>query len=254
MVEMVGLLITWVIVFMLVRHFNRIIQALDQRSRHFNFEDRALASFDKILDTFFYTMGVFASLLILGVTGALYAGLTAFGVIGLIIGFAGRELISNILAGFVLVLDSPFVIGDSIEVGGHAGTVERLSLRSCELKQGDGRSVILPNSYLTSKPILNNTKNPVRRVEISLDLLHQTDVVRAIELARELVENLSYRREDRPVDILVNSVESAAVELLIRFWVTRTEFTSARSAATLELTRLCKAEGLELAVPLYKNI
>ncbi len=252
--EIVGLVITWTIVMMLVRHFHNVLQALDQRSRRFHMEDRALAAFDKILDTFFYTLGIFVSLLILGITGALYAGLTAFGVIGLIIGFAGRELISNILAGFVLVLDSPFVIGDSIEVGGFAGTVKRLSLRSCEVQQGDGRYIVLPNSYLTGKPILNNTKNPVRRVQVSLALMKEAEIPRAIHLSRELAEGLQVRLDNKPVDILVNKIEEGAVELLIRFWVARVDFTSAHSEATLKLTQMCKAEGLELAVTVYKNV
>jgi len=56
------------------------------------------------------------------------------------------------------------------------------------------------------------------------------------------------------VDILVNKVQEAAVELLVRFWVTQENFAKDRSEATLLLAQMCKTEGLELAVPLYKNI
>lgn len=252
--EILGLVITWALVLMLVRHFSRLFQVMELNSRHFKLDERALVSIDRILDTFFYTMGIFASLLILGITGALYAGLTAFGVIGLIIGFAGSEVLGNLLAGFVLILDRPFVIGDYIKVGNHEGNVRRVSLRSCEIQQGDGLFVTLPNAYMTGRPIINYTKNPSRRVEIKVGLLHMNDLGRAMALAQDVLDNQATRLQERPFQVLASEITEGSVVITCRFWVPRSDFSVARSEATLALNKLFKQEDIALAVPLLKDI
>jgi small-conductance mechanosensitive channel len=96
------------------------------------------------------TMGVNVSALVAGL------GLTGFA-----LGFAFRDVLSNLLAGILLLLFRPFGIGDHISVTGLEGEVVSIDLRYTVLRQTD-KIVLIPNSNLFTNPILvmNKTAPP----------------------------------------------------------------------------------------------
>jgi len=96
-------------------------------------------------------LGVATALGTAGVNvSALVAGL---GLTGFALGFAFRDVLSNLLAGVLLLLFRPFDVGDRISVSGLDGEVTSIDLRYTILKQPDKR-VLIPNSNLFTNPIL----------------------------------------------------------------------------------------------------
>lgn len=97
---------------------------------------------------------VFGLITALGTAGidvsALVAGL---GLTGFALGFAFRDVLSNILAGVLLLMYRPFNRGDRIEVTGLTGTVSEIDLRYTIL-QSEGRIILIPNSNLFTNPIV----------------------------------------------------------------------------------------------------
>jgi small conductance mechanosensitive channel len=97
------------------------------------------------------TLGVVTALGTLGVNvAALVAGL---GLTGFALGFAFRDVLSNLLAGLLLLFYRPFVRHDRIVVSGFEGVVSGIDLRYTTLQQGDGR-VLIPNAILFTNPIV----------------------------------------------------------------------------------------------------
>ena len=246
--EIIGLVLTWSVALVLLRHFKRIVRLIDSRVTIYDFESRTLASINQIFGMIVFIMGLAISLYILGVTDALYAGLTAFGIIGIIIGLAGQEVLGNTLAGFVLILDHPFVVGDVINAGEHEGVVQKISLRSTVLQRVDGLYVLVPNSYLTERPIINYSTNPQRRIEIILPGIDLADMPRLMPLANEALENHPLRVPETEITVLADKIESGNADLKLRFWVARTDVVRARSEMTTRLVELCVQEGMALAV------
>jgi small conductance mechanosensitive channel len=128
--------------------------------------------FDRTLRQFFATL---ARYLVLGFVGVMVLGqfgvqtasiVAAIGAIGLAIGLALQGTLQNIAAGIMLLALRPFRIGEEIEVGAIAGTVEEVGLFATELRTADGLYLFAPNSTLWNQPIRNHTRNGVRREEI----------------------------------------------------------------------------------------
>jgi len=96
---------------------------------------------------------VFGAITALGTLGidvsALVAGL---GLTGFALGFAFRDVLSNLLAGVLILLYRPFRRGDRIRVTGFEGSVTNIDLRYTELDAGD-RMILIPNSNLFTNPI-----------------------------------------------------------------------------------------------------
>ena len=107
------------------------------------------------------TLGFATALGTMGVNvSALVAGL---GLTGFALGFAFRDVLSNLLAGILLLLFRPFGVGDFISVVGLDGEVISIDLRYTILKQPD-KKVLIPNSSLFTNPILVNAKASSRRL------------------------------------------------------------------------------------------
>lgn len=97
------------------------------------------------------TLGVATALGTMGINvSALVAGL---GLTGFALGFAFRDILSNLLAGVLLLLFRPFGVGDRISVAGFDGEVSSIDLRYTILKQPD-KVVLIPNSNLFTNPIV----------------------------------------------------------------------------------------------------
>jgi len=103
------------------------------------------------------TIGVVTALGTVGVNvTALVAGL---GLTGFALGFAFRDVLSNLLAGLLLLIYRPFARHDHISVTGYEGTVAGVDLRYTTLQREDGK-VLIPNSILFTNPIQLRSRTP----------------------------------------------------------------------------------------------
>jgi small-conductance mechanosensitive channel len=81
--------------------------------------------------------------------------ITALGVGSLAVGLAAKEAISNMISGFVLIMDRNVRAGDRITIGGVTGDIEDIGLRSTRIRTGEGNTMIVPNFDLVNNRIIN---------------------------------------------------------------------------------------------------
>ncbi|NIO72105.1 MAG: mechanosensitive ion channel, partial [Anaerolineae bacterium] len=184
--RILGLVLTWVIVWLLVRYLSRVLERLDERIKGVDIDTRDMETLDKLLDYLVITIGILVTIAILNLTSVLYSMLTAAGVMTIVIGFAVRDVAANFISGIFILLDQPFVRGDSVQIGDFSGTVQRISLRSTEIVTFDGPVVSMPNSTVATTPIVNYSINEERRVNLTVAISQETDLRAAIEALREL--------------------------------------------------------------------
>lgn len=100
--------------------------------------------------------------------------ITTLGVGGLAVGFAAKETLSNMIAGFTLLLDRPFRHGDRIRLAsGEVGDVVDIGVRSTRIRMLDHNLLVVPNAELTNSRIVNfnlPTPRALARVELRLPL------------------------------------------------------------------------------------
>ena len=118
--------------------------------------------------------GALVALDVLGVSPQSIA--TAFGLGGVALGFALRDIVSNLVAGVLLISSQEFAVGDQIVVGETEGTVEQVELRATHIRTYDGRMVIVPNGIIYNSRVINNTESPFRRASVFLHLGYGVDL------------------------------------------------------------------------------
>jgi small-conductance mechanosensitive channel len=79
--------------------------------------------------------------------------LAAAGTLGIVLGFAFKDVLASVTSGFFLVVDAPFQVGDRIAFGGYYGEVQKIGLRSVQLVTLDDNLVTIPNSRFLAEPV-----------------------------------------------------------------------------------------------------
>jgi small-conductance mechanosensitive channel len=134
-------------------------------------------------------VGFFSALLVIPDVRAIAGGLLASSaVLGLIVGFASQQVLSNFMAGLVIALTQPVRIGDSVIYEDMEGTVEEIGLTYTFISTRDRRRLVVPNSKLASDTIVNaSIRSRETFAEVMVPLPLTADVGAALDALREEV-------------------------------------------------------------------
>ncbi|UCE05577.1 MAG: mechanosensitive ion channel family protein [bacterium] len=193
---------------------NRIIRSLLKYTK----TDKTTASFiETALKFIILTIGLVQALSAVGINTA--ALLTSLGIAGLTIGFAARDALSNLISGLLIFWDRPFVIGDIVEVEGHYGRVEKITLRSTRVVTVDGRMLAVPNTTIINSTVASYTNFPHLRLNITVSVSVNEDIDRARNFILDLVTNdQSFMKDPKP-QVVVTALNDYNVELQLQIWL-----------------------------------
>lgn len=194
-----------------------------------------------LLRFFVLSFGLLAALDQMGFeVQSLIAGL---GIAGLAVGLAAQETIANLLAGFSILWDRPFRLGDTVTMAGSTGEVTEIGLRSTRLKTLEMREVILPNKEVVRGAIVNHTRFPESRVTVALTVAHEVSLARLDEVL------VAAARRDLPLvqspatHVFVTAIGSEGVTVELRVFVARADLATVTTSRLLEMARRALLEA-----------
>ncbi|CDX25369.1 MscS Mechanosensitive ion channel [Mesorhizobium sp. ORS 3324] len=214
------------------------IHGFDATLRHF---------FSKIVR---YGILILVVIMVLGQFGVQTASIiAAIGAVGLAIGLALQGTLQNIAAGIMLLALRPFRIGENVEVGTIAGTVEEIGLFATKLRTAEGVYILAPNQTLWNQPVRNFTRNGVRRTDITLNIGSWNDIDRGQKtlLATASTEK-RIRREPAPI-AFVASLGESTVSLTLRYWTSAADYFATQADMTKRAKQAFDNEGISIPLP-----
>ena len=146
-------------------------------------------------------------------------GLLAGAVVGL--AFASQDTIKNVFGAVMLIIDQPFTLGDTINIGSHEGKVESLGLRSTTIIMLDGQRLAIPNGDLATRAIVNVTRRDFIRAQ---DLVHleantpAEKVREAVAIVQELLVNHEGFQPSHPPLVHVTEFSDWAINIRLMYW------------------------------------
>ena len=148
------------------------------------------------------------------------------GVVGIAIGFAAKDTLSNLIAGVLLIIDRPFEIGDRIEVWsaptGSAtwGDVIDIGLRATKIKTTDHIIIIIPNNEIMKRDIVNYTSISTKiRVRINVGVAYDADIEKAKNLIKDVAGEAVWISKEPPPKAIVRNFGESSVDLQLRVWI-----------------------------------
>lgn len=174
------------------------------------------------------------------------------GIGGVAIGFAFRDVLQNLLAGILILLTRPFVIGDQITAGSHEGTVEDVWVRATVLRTYDNQRVLIPNATLFVDKITVITAHDKRRLAFPLTIGNGDDIKEARRVIVAALRGTEGVLADPPPEALVTGLGAAGVDMTARFWIDpprRRDAVDALDHAISNVKEALTAAGIDLPYP-----
>jgi small conductance mechanosensitive channel len=190
------------------------------------------AVIDKSLLVSLSLLVVYVFLRISGLTQVAVTVVGGTGVLGIVLGFAFRDIAENFLASVLISWQKPFRYGDTIEVDGHRGVVQRVTPRGTILMDFEGNYIQIANSQIYKSTIKNYTANPKLRQQFAVGIGYETGLVEAQSTIMRVLEEHSAVLDDPKPMVLVEELGSATVSLRAYFWIdgTKHSYLKVRSA------------------------
>ncbi len=180
---------------------------------------------------------------------ALIAGL---GIGGVAVALALQNVLGDLLASLSIVLDKPFVLGDSITVDDLTGKVEHIGMKTTRLRSVGGEQLILANGELLKSRIRNWARLTERRVVLAFGVAQETPagaVERIPSMIRELIEEQDLTRFDRAH---FKGFGATSLDFEAVYWILTPDynaFMDRQQTVNLGLLRALEGEGVHLASP-----
>ena len=181
------------------------------------------------------------------------SGVLALGaVVGAAIGFGAQDLVRDLIAGFFILAEDQFHIGDVVRIADTEGTVEDIQFRVTVLRDAEGNKHFVPNGQITvSSNFTAVFAKPMLDVGIAYkaDVDHALAVMRDELLAMAASEEWASRIEEEPEVLGVQDLGDSAVILRARLTVIADDRWAVLREARRRLKIRFDEEGIEIPFP-----
>ena len=175
--------------------------------------------------------------------------LAVLGAMGLAIGLALKDSLSNYAAGIIISVLGPFRTGDFVEVAGLTGTVTDVSLFSTILTTTDNKLVTIPNNSILSEPITNYTAKNTRRVDITIGVSYNDDLRLVRGILTDILESHPLILKDPAASVLLLDLADSSVNFACRPWVDKENYWSVRDDLLVSIKTKLEAAGCSIPYP-----
>ena len=174
--------------------------------------------------------------------------IAVLGAAGLAIGLALQGTLSNVASGIMLLLLRPFSVGDWIETNSISGTVQEIGLFATQIDTFDNIYISVPNSSIWSAIIVNNSRHPVRRMDVDIAIGYDSDLDKVEKALMMLTEDQRVLPNPQPQFLVVDYAESAIV-VRLRLYARFEDFFALNWELKRRLKPILDAHNIEIPFP-----
>jgi small conductance mechanosensitive channel len=168
---------------------------------------------------------------------------------GLAVGLALQGSLSNFAAGVLMIIFKPFKVGDYIEGGGTAGTVEEIQIFTTQLKSPDNKAIIVPNAKMLGDNITNYTVKGTRRVELVFGIGYDDNIDKARQVIEDIIAQDDRVMKDPAPAVVVAELANSSVNFKVRVWTTADDYWGFYFDTTETVKKQFDAEGISIPFP-----
>lgn len=199
-----------------------------------------------------YALLFIGAMVLLQLWGFDLSSLTVFAsVLGVGIGLGLQGFAKNFISGMVLIFEQPIKVGDFVKVGDYQGTVERINVRSTEIRTLDQVSIIVPNSEFLESEVVNwDHGTSVSRLQIPVGVAYGTNPKKVREALMDAVSDYKGVRNDPPPRVFFTEFGDSSLNFLLLIWIDEPEKQfSIRSDLNFRIETILRHRDIEIPFP-----
>ncbi len=196
--------------------------------------------------------GIFLALEILGLESVLTKVLAGAGIVGIIAGFAFKDIASNMFAGLLVNIQKPFKDNDWVNIDGNFGTILKIGWITTSIKSISGQEIYIPNQLIYNNSFKNFSTFQQRRIIVKSGVSHDTDLEKVKSVTLDEISKIKVNLVSPEPDFYFLDIGDYAYNFEVRFWIkfkTQTDFLSAQSEAIMRIKKRFEVEGINIAYP-----
>ncbi|MGZ4857811.1 MAG: mechanosensitive ion channel family protein [Methanobacteriaceae archaeon] len=165
-----------------------------------------------------YTGIVFALTIVLREVGInITAIVLSLGIVGIAVGFAARDTISNFISGMFILGDRSFRVGDIIEMSGQSGKVIKMGLRVTTIISPDNKIITIPNSSFSKNVYINYTSQDTSRVGLDINIPYNK-LEESISLMEEVARKCRWAMAEPKPKVIIREMTDTGIKATLNVW------------------------------------
>jgi small-conductance mechanosensitive channel len=198
-----------------------------------------------------YTVIAFGIVLTAATLGFSGTQLTVvFGALGVGIGFGLQTVVANFVSGLILIFERPIKVGDRIQTVDHFGIVTDIGIRASTIRTFDGAEVVVPNSDLVSKEVINWTRtDQTRRVDVLVRVALGTDPKKVLEILKRVADEHSLVLSSPEASAWMFGFGESSLDFRLFAWTRVEDFLTVKSDLHVAVNEAIRSAGIQIPVP-----
>jgi len=225
-----------------------IVTAFKRSLRRSNLSNILVEFLGRFFSVLLYVLLALLVLATLGVTvSAILVSLSAAA--GLILGFGMSDTVNNIASGTWIASLRPIDIGEVVTINGMTGKVKGVGIMATELLTPDNQMITIPNAQVWGSPIVNATRMPTRRVDVSVGIAYGDSVDRAVGVGMDLMRSHELVVGDPEPAVVITELADSSVNLQLRAWAATENYWAVKGDLTKGIYEALPKAGLSIPFP-----
>lgn len=172
------------------------------------------------------------------------------GALGVGIGFGLQNIVNNFVSGLLLAFERPVSIGDIVQVGTHLGEIREIGIRASVLRTPEGAEVIVPNSELITRDVINWTRTGTRRrIEVPVGVAYGNDPAKVVSLLADVAQAHPAVLGNPKAFALFTGFGENSLNFLVRAWTDSIDWMVVRSEISVALHGALRDSAMEFPFP-----
>lgn len=175
--------------------------------------------------------------------------LGAAGVLTVAIGFAAQTSASNLISGIFLMIERPFVVGNTIAVGDIRGEVMAIDLLSTKIRTFTNLMVRIPNETLVKSNIINYSYFPIRRLDLDVGVNYASNLELVEATIRETLNGHPLALRSPLPEVTMKGFGASSIDFEIHVWTQTESAVAVRSEIYRALNAAFLMNGIDIPFP-----
>lgn len=211
--------------------------------------ERIVASAFYIL---FFSLGIFLALHILGLDKPLEKLLAGAGIVGIVAGFALKDIASNMFSGLLVDLQRPYKVGDWVEIDDKYGVIIDINWLTTKIKTVPGQEVFVPNQIIYNGTFTNYSTWGKRRIILKSGVSYGDDLEHVRTVALDEVKKINELLPEEGIDFYFTDIGGSTYDFMLRYWVkfeSNDDFCKGMNDVIVRIKKRFEQENISIAYP-----
>jgi small conductance mechanosensitive channel len=190
---------------------------INNTGKKFEFDATLIQVINEIIKYTIYALAVTIILNEIGINITAIA--VSLGIVGIAVGFAARDTISNFISWLFVLGDKRFKVGDIIEISDQKGKVMLMGFRATKLVTPENNIITIPNSNFSKNLLINHTPLEEKRVDLDVNVPYSVSIEDVTESFEKLTSSFKWALDTPKANVIINELSDTGINATLSVWV-----------------------------------